>query len=103
MPYSPIEFDLSARRLLRSLGNSSDAIAETLRSQQITGLPNKTGYCPVANLLRQKTGYQWRVTCATASCPGVTQAAIHLPTAITDFVLSFDRGDYPDLVQNFVR
>lgn len=74
------------------LGDTPDAIAETLRRLNIRGHPSLTCSCPLAMILLEKfPGRRVRVGTITASVDGVT---CDLPDACSRFVYAFDRGRY---------
>ncbi len=87
---------------LLALGDEDQKVAATLRSLGIKGKPTEACACPVANYLAGIFGEM-----STPEIDGdvVTllgwdhRTRMDLPTAIVDFVVSFDSDVYPDLIE----
>jgi hypothetical protein len=88
--------------VLRHMGDTPDAVAETLRRAGIkmvrdTGLRCKT--CPVATYLRRH-GFPLAVVYTATAGPddvGPLDEHIDMPSAVVQFVHDFDNGRYSDL------
>ncbi len=94
--------DLKARveELLQSLGSTSNEVAESLAARNITGDTCDCHFCPVANLLTDVVGPDWKVedygvTDEDVKFPGGRAV---LPEAVAEFVVRFDNHEFPDLV-----
>lgn len=85
-----------AFQALQELGETKYAIAEHLRVLGITGRPQMPLSCPIAQYLKNE-GFEK---------PSVSVYAFSLnrdlgmdnPEAIREFILAFDRYEFPDLV-----
>lgn len=93
----------------------ADDIAGFFRAEGVTGRPGMSGRCPIANFLSRYAATEfvsvgvravWWVELVRSPdgsglgefVDGVYRIADG-PSGIKDFVLSFDNGQYPDLVQ----
>lgn len=89
-------------RALRSLGDNPEEIATHLQLGGWLGLRYDSGACPVARYLATV------LPNATGAEVGRYDASIHfvyepdveadLPGAVTDFIVAFDEGTYPELI-----
>lgn len=91
------------QNLLRSLGNTPEAIRDTLQAQSITGKSGNPHSCPVARYL-QKHGASEK--CSVGAAYIFPNAALDEPDAdvavatpghIYNFICQFDAGHYPEL------
>lgn len=89
--------------LLRSLGQTPDDVADSLRARGITGVPESGIDCPIANLLKEEIPEArdadwshpddpWLVT---HNCVTTSAGPVHTPAAVDEFITVFDDGD-PD-------
>jgi hypothetical protein len=89
--------DLSA--LLSSLGDTPDAVAETLRREGCQGRPFNPWFCPVSVFLGKRTGL--RAAARALRCdvepPAGGFVCCETPAPVRLFMGGFDRGEYPDL------
>lgn len=77
-------------------------IRELLRTEEVVGLPFVARRCPIANLIRKKTGAEISV-CARNSSINVSfddydQREFEHSTSLGQFVRQFDKGDFPELL-----
>jgi hypothetical protein len=95
------------RALLESLGGCPADVAATLRAGGVLGLPRVPHACPVANLVGARTGLRCEVrqsSCFLYPLEGDRMqvdclVCAFLPRAVRDFYHRFDRGDFPELIQ----
>lgn len=82
---------------LRRLGDTPEAIAETLRVKGVRGSTRSVDRCPIAVWLSQEyPEVDWiQVGRGMAIVQGV--ATVFLPAAVREFVDAFDLGAHPDL------
>lgn len=88
------------QEVLLKLGTSPDQVAESLKNQGCLGSPYSDEYCPVAKYLRKET--QSYVSVSTRHAyfePTFSDKGIPLPSAVAGFVVWFDAGIFPDLVE----
>lgn len=102
---------------LNSLGNTSEEVAASLRTQQIKGRKNDVRLCPILNGIYQacpdywsglrihggrkrKSGDHWHYS-ATLNDSQILDPT--LPQPVMDFIGDFDSGKYPDLEAKEVR
>lgn len=84
---------------LYSLGQSSQAVAASLRAKKIKGAQRRAYAYPIANYLKQ-AGY----TNPIVGCMGIIYGekddatTAHTPSFIEHFLHDFDSGVYPDLI-----
>lgn len=82
---------------LYALGDTVEDVAYTLRQLGVTGCKAKADQCPIANYLRDYAGVE-----RPAVGPGTfTDAAGFvqgMPPAVSQFIIMFDAGGYPDLI-----
>jgi hypothetical protein len=90
--------DLSA--LLSSLGDTPDAVAETLRREGCAGTRGHPWSCPVSVFLVKKTGYRAgaRALRCDVEPPAAVPVSCETPMPVRLFMGYLDRGDrYGDL------
>jgi hypothetical protein len=87
--------------MLRSLGNAPEDVAASLRRQNCRGYRGMPATCPVAVLMRRAGYHHINVdhVAAAAIGPGGFQCCHPVPSAVGAFVLRFDDGWYPELVE----
>jgi hypothetical protein len=96
------------RLALDSLGQTSEAIADSLRAKGCGGEPVSASHCPLANYIRRLLpGYPINVdevvkitVPSRDACPHLgfgILAEFKLPAAHRAFISDFDDGAYPDL------
>lgn len=100
---------------LKSLGNTADEVAESLRRQGIKGIKASTCKCPILNAIYtaipdywsglrivngSKYGDHWSYY---ASLDDDQICDPTLPQPVMDFIGKFDEGGYPDLEAKVVR
>lgn len=94
----------AGRQVLESLANldTPAKIATYLVSRKIKGKQDDPCACPIAEMLRQDTGYVWSVS-ATRVRPKLASMspgnALVPSRAIAVFVKAFDAGRYPELIK----
>jgi len=95
------------RYLLADLGDSPDAVAETLRAAGITGVREVGSACPVANWLHHQeptlgdlevSEEEVALLLSDDDEPGDHFEWVIQTDAVADFIVRFDHGHYPDLV-----
>lgn len=87
---------------LLALGDEDNKVAAVLRGMGIKGKPTEACACPIANYLAGIFGEM-----STPEVDGDSVKLLgwdhtghmQLPTAIVDFVVSFDSDVYPDLIE----
>lgn len=84
------------RDALLSLGWSADQVADTLRTRGVVGRQQTPYRCAVARGLGFD-GYP-RGVCETWASIG--KGMVRLPPPVREFVERFDRGEYPDLIED---
>lgn len=91
---------LSLAEALAALPETADGIAAHLTAKGVRGVPGDGCDCPISNYL---TAYGFRRVWVTPAWmraypePDVRQT-VETPTRIADFVIRFDRGEFPELV-----
>jgi hypothetical protein len=108
---------------LTALGTTPNAVATNLSAMGFRGCRDQESNCPVANYLLASVSDMASVSVFVEELPdGYSSSAgghaecfdltpdrqqplfvIELPRPVVDFVLTFDRGDYPDLITEAVR
>jgi hypothetical protein len=85
--------------LLSSLGDTPDAVAETLRREGCGGTRGHCWGCPVSLFLRKRTGLRAgaRALRCDVEPPGTEPVSCETPMPVRLFVRLFDLGEYPDL------
>ena len=83
---------------LTALGRDADEVAERLKALGFTGRPSIVGDCPVARYLRASLHH--RIAVGSWSCSWGSGGHFPLTPAVSDFVLRFDDGIYPELVDD---
>lgn len=90
---------LHLRAALAELGEyEPDQIAGILRSEGIKGHEHNGRCCPVANWLKKHGFDEPIVWPESARLDGIAQR-IDVPQSVHDFILKFDRREYPDLLE----
>jgi hypothetical protein len=100
---------------LKSLGNTADEVAESLREQGIKGVKLSKCHCPILNAIYKacpdywsglrivngnKCGDHWHYSASLDDCQIMDPS---LPQPVMDFIGEFDSGKYPDLEVKKVR
>jgi len=99
---------------LRSLGDTPQAVAASLRAQRVKGKRKDPKFCPVVNGIYQAIPDYWPGLEVVGGVKGGVarySACLHdiqifdpvLPQAVQDFIGDFDLGEYPDLVAERVE
>ncbi len=105
---------------LKSLGNTADEVADSLRQQGVKGIKESHCHCPILNAIYKAIPDYWpglRIVngskrvwvdkkehwsyCATLSSCQIIDPT--LPQPVMDFIGEFDHGKYPDLETKSVR
>lgn len=102
---------------LAELGATADEVYSSLKAAGITGWPDDTGNCPVANLLLRKLSREFPLTDShrvsvdtpTVHCSvknrtidAVVEAHAVAPQPVAEFIKRFDAGThYRDLMPNY--
>lgn len=102
------EFAAEVEALLDHLGATPTQVGEFLTTQGVTGVPEDPCYCVLATYLRQ-CGYdvdEVDTGAARVAFGGVQfegrphfPAPALVPAPVRRFLLSFDRGEWPELVR----
>jgi hypothetical protein len=91
---------LSLAEALAALPTTADDIAAHLHAKGIRGLRRRAGCCPVANYL-VGAGFD-EATVGPTEIHAWTEGSGELesvtPWWLTDFIVRFDEGDFPELV-----
>ncbi len=86
--------------LLRQLGGTADEVAASLHTAGVTGIPDESHRCPVANYIRSCAPADARIR-ADGELVCVRRGEVHVdvstPDAVAEFIAWLDRGAYPDL------
>ncbi|MDE2095718.1 MAG: hypothetical protein KGL39_00545 [Patescibacteria group bacterium] len=90
------------KTILAKLGSSEEEVAENLQFQGITGVQYTITLCPIANYLRRYVGM---ILCSVDdSFIRLTWdnriVEMKIPKAIRDFILEFDFGHHPALIDD---
>ena len=98
---------IQVNELLRDLGDSSFVVAATLQSMGVTGMRRNSSSCPLARYIHAvtvadrrvgKVQVDRRVVAITRRRAWISKRVmVALPTALQEFVVRFDRGDFPML------
>jgi hypothetical protein len=98
----------AARQVLADLGSSASEVARRLRVAGVNGVTGSPTECAVALYLRAFIGADHRVDsiCVQRDWLVVQPHAalrppfrLSLPLPVSDFIVGFDHGDFPDLVR----
>lgn len=84
----------TAEQALASLGESAETVAQELRRKKITGLRCSSYECPIAVFLERETGCRFSAGTLNAYSG---RSTVDLPGAVSDFIVKFDMGCYPEL------
>ena len=92
---------LTPEEALRQLGDTADEVAESLRRAGCRGYTASAHGCPVARYM-QGLGFKGFQVGASGyyrgpGHMGVMSAKGHNARGVGEFILRFDRGEYPDL------
>jgi len=93
-----------AAKLLDDLGHDADAVANTLRSQEIKGIRNAVRQLnPICRYIQKAAVGVTQATITSRELLVLTYSderrqELQLPAAVKDFLAAFDRGAYPDLI-----
>jgi hypothetical protein len=87
---------------LIALGSTSEMIAQALTAMGVKGKPHQTCGCPLSvyltSVARKRvavgSGYGW-----IDRKPLREKDFFTLPEACSDFIVKFDAGDYPDIME----
>jgi hypothetical protein len=86
---------------LTALGRSAEDIVHSIRSLDIKGVVRCSSSCPIANYLK---GKGWDNPMATQSYVAASnegeQFYFQLTMPLHNFIVMFDREDYPDLIED---
>lgn len=97
--------DAALHALLDALGDTADAVAETLRAQDCTGPPFNDCFCPVAAYITKHTG-KAASAAAYASSTGIfgfrdgipvsfdPRSSTRTPEPVAAMITAYDRGAY---------
>lgn len=98
---------------LSTLGTTPNTVAEILSREALVGKPQDDCGCPVALYLQAvieghpRAGIyhddHWFACVWRRDRPDNADLTVDLPDAVRDFVLAFDRGEYPDLIEEGTR
>jgi len=96
-------FPNGAAKLLDDLGQDADAVADTLRSQEIKGIRNAVRQLnPICRYIRKNAVGITQATIRSKELLVLTfsderRQEVQLPAPVRDFLAAFDQGAYPDL------
>lgn len=105
----------TVKEYLKSLGDTAEQVAESLRSHGVKGVVASKCHCPILNAIYKacpdywsgleivngsKNGDHWYYT-ATLDDAQIMDP--DLPQPVMDFIGEFDSGKYPDLEAKSVR
>jgi hypothetical protein len=93
------------RQFLDALGNTRYEVAAILTQLSIKGKLDDASHCPIANYLRFK-GYAWPIALSNRIVVeiGDGESGYIVPSApIQDFILAFDRMEFPELIEDYGR
>lgn len=101
--------DAGVAEAIAALGTTPNAVAESLSREALVGKPRDDCGCPVALYLQAVIEEHPRAgiyhddhwfACVWSKGRGRNaELTVNLPDAVRDFVLAFDRGEYPDLIE----
>lgn len=84
--------------LLAALGGTADEVAASLRQLGVKGVPDDPDSCPLAQLM--KLGVSTPIVSTRKIFWGPAhECSMHITAPLLAFVIAFDRGAYPDLVE----
>jgi hypothetical protein len=93
-------------RLFNELGTTADEVAVNLNTKGIKGIPNVGCSCPISNYLAaclheriHATKYQLLPIDPVTKNADWRSWQIQLPDAVVQFIRNFDRGLYPEMIQ----
>lgn len=99
--YVPTEEDILFE--LAQLGNTPDEVAHRLSVRGFVGTPGECDTCPVARYLESTFGRYSRATAAEAEVfhedAPHGYVAVETPRPVLHFIVKFDEGDYPNLIE----
>lgn len=88
------------RKVLESLGPTSDAVANALRQLGVKGSRKSYCQCPISNYLIHERFLNPEVlSISIVVGPKGGRFAIEPPTSVAEFIVNFDQERYPDLIQ----
>lgn len=94
--------DLKERieQMLAGLGDTPEAVAASLGGRNITGFTGDCNHCPVAVLIVDEFGGDWKVTeysvtDVTVTFPG---GQVETPDSVCEFISRFDNYEFPELI-----
>ena len=99
----------SITQLLAGMGNSADAVADTLRTARVRGLRDSPSFFnPIVRYLNQTLDIGGRMEIGTSGTALRLQlmgkvSEVALPAAVQAFLDAFHRGLYPDLEASEAR
>jgi hypothetical protein len=90
-------------RMLRSLGNTADEVASAMRAKGVRGVPNTIRHLnPIARYVQGQVDSACNIhvvdNTLTIRFRDGREQEIAIPPAVRDFLDSFNRGQYPDLL-----
>lgn len=102
-----METNLNIDEYFKSLGDTSEKVADSLKNQGIKGVKLSTCHCPIVNAVYKAIPDYWpglkihsETTHGTQYRAKLNDAQIFdpkLPGPVQDFIADFDYGKYPDL------
>lgn len=85
---------------LINLGSTDEEIYRRLKYSGIKGQIKKPSCCPIANLIKKEfTISNISVTSNQISYGRFLAYEINTPGPVKEFIIKFDRGEYPDLIE----
>jgi hypothetical protein len=86
---------------------TKDEIAELLNQYGVKGYIKNAGHCAISKYMAQTTGHTaWSTTCMIRQLENESLRAksvrqFPLTNTIDEFISAFDRGEYPNLVDEY--
>lgn len=84
--------------LLGQLGAEAGEIADTLQHLGITGQPDDSHACPIANYLTGRLDGDHDVNVCEEEVTVDFHTYVDTPHAVAEFVVTFDQGSYSQLI-----
>ncbi len=92
---------MKVQEYLNSLGSTSEEVAKTLESQGIKGRKKSVERCPVINGIKKFCNrHNLRAYGYSIVCIDVQVLDPICPTPVSKFMMDFDEGKYPELVND---
>lgn len=98
------QYDTPFAKAVASLGETPESVTEALRAKGIKGYRRMASSCPIAKYLNA-CGFKIVTVAAHAHTyrnqeDHYAEEMISLPKGVTDWIIGFDDGKYPEFYQN---